>query len=909
MKKIITLLILFSFCISGLSYAEEIKPTEAACPEYEILTELKLTDGLKNNPDYITIGEFAVIISKISLKSIIISNENELISPNDAIVILLDALGYGRCIDELGGYQKTAQSLRLIPKSDGTNKLSWNEASKMIYTSLTTPQFDITVYNQNPEFSKTDRSFLEDLGLVKIEGVISDTKYSRLTDDLSSNKIIIDYSYIDKGIRYSNMRDKFIIENKTAVSYLGQKVIAFVSNFGYDNMIIECVIPSKNEITVIKNDEFVRFDNEKFIFEYGKKNEFDVIEHTKSLKISLYAQVAINGIIQTNSLILPNENMFKIFDERYAEFGYIKLIDNTGDGIIDFIMVEQYRDTFINNIAILPDYIRLDDSLWQKSIFISIDSIDDGVIIITEDGEGLEPEKIAKNDVISIMEGYSENGYLKRATLVVSKNIISGDITSLTVRDDFNGELTIDNEKTFLYRVIDTKKPKNYLPVIGDSGKFYTNFFDTVIYKDVRSSFSTEYGLLYMISKGKGLEEELKAKIYTSKGEWEILNFSNYVLLRDENNSIGDKTGYKLDKLTTHLLGNNQAKTDIGIITYTLNAENEICDFSFSQDNIDMPIDKYRLTRDRIFNQPNDNDSVSFNKNVLSLGDCFFNDDTPVFSILKDSFDKTMVLEDNEVTVTTAGNIQNNISPYIFLYDVSDGNEASAALTIGSTVSHDAGGSIAIVTGISKVSIDGEIFDKINILKDGEIISYLLSENVIINNPTGIKYQRNNTVLTGDIIEFAKDATEKINEISIILRLGEAKNYLPDINKDRTNDIDNLNVNYFENTTDPKNPVKYYFGLATERYSSQKFSKLTVNLNDDIISDNATYISKIPLIAILALNENTNIYNFNTGNKTSLMQFSDIIIDQTRLGDQRTGDLIFAKTVNGLTTDIVAIHP
>ena len=953
MKKIIALLIIFLFSVSMLSSAESVKAEEENCFEYEILCNLKLTDGFKNSSDYITRGEFTAIIAsilsnraEISSKGMSFSDEidspllskikymlefgyvklsengtfrqNDSITPNDAMVILLDSLGYGKRIEELGGYYKTAQSLGLIPKDDGSNRLSWNEASKVIYTSLTVPKFDITAYGANPLFAKTERTFLDDLNLVKIEGVISNTKYTSITDDMSRNKVFMDYSYIerksgDKAFRHNNMRDSFIINNEKIISYLGQNVVAFVSGFGYDDMLIECAAPYRNEIIVIKNDEFVGFDNEKFIFEYGKKNEDDVIERTKNLKISLYAQVTINGIIQTNSLILPNSNMFKSFDDRYAQFGFITLIDNTGDGVIDFIKVEQYQDTFISNAAILSDYIRLDDSLWQKPIFISNDLIGDGVNIISREGEKIEPEQIAKNDVISVMEGFSENGYLKRGTLVVSKNIISGSITSLTVKTEFDGEFIIDNSQTFLYRVIDTKKPKNYLPVIGDSGKFYTNFVDTVIYKDVRSSFSSDYGLLYMLLKEKGLNEGLKAKIYTSSGEWKILNFARYVLLRDENNSIGDKTGYKTDKLIKHLLGSNQSKTDIGIVTYTLNEDNEICEFSFAQDNIDLPVDKYRLTRDRIFNQPDSNGGIinkaDYNKNVLSLGDCYFNDETPVFTILKDTFDKTMLLADEEVTVTAAGSMQNNISSWIFLYDVSDGNEISAALTIGKAVSYDSCGSVSVVTGMSKVSIDDEIFDKATVLKDGELVSCALSENVIISNPTGVSYQKNNSVQIGDIIEFTKDASGKISEILLIFRLSEAKDYLPDINKDGINDIADPNVNFYENNLDPKNSVRYYYGLATDRYIGQKFSKLTLNLNDDIISDNATYVSKIPLITILAADEETNLYNYDKNSKVSLIQFPDIVIDQTRLGDQRTGDLIFAKTVNGLTTDIVAIHP
>jgi hypothetical protein len=268
-----------------------------------------------------------------------------------------------------------------------------------------------------------------------------------------------------------------------------------------------------------------------------------------------------------------------------------------------------------------------------------------------------------------------------------------------------------------------------------------------------------------------------------------------------------------------------------------------------------------------------------------------------------------MELDEGQVTVFKTGDIQNNAAPYIMGYDLTDGNEISAALTVDFAKQAEIYGSVGVVTGIADVSFDGGAAKKIYAVKDGEKVDFILPEDVLAENRTELEF--GNIPRKGDIIEYALDEAGAAAQIAIVFRLSIAKNYMPDFDGDGTADVDSPSVNFYTDSADAANTVKYYYGLAAAQTAGTRFSKIQVNLDDEIISDNAGYISKLPITAMLAANENTNIYNYSENNPNCIknIRFSDIIVDPTRLGDRRTGDLVFIKTVNGLATDIITVNP
>jgi hypothetical protein len=535
----------------------------------DIFAALKLNGrfGEYTLSDIMTKGEFAAVIAGIVTNGAAVGTETLILDEtplklSGALLSAVKALGYSEYMDKMGGYTAIAGNLGLTAgvKADADGSLTFGAASRLVYNSLTASKFEISTYGENLQYEKTGRTFLDDMRLVKIDGIVVETKYTSVDRALTEKQVKLKYSYNErlsggKTSRKSNMEDIFLTNSPETASYIGKRIIAFVSGFGENGMNIEFAFPYGNTATKIRHDEFAAFNNETFSFSYRVKDT----DRDRSFKISYYAAVLINGIKRTSDIILPNENMFKDFDPRYKQFGYISLIDNNSDGVIDFIFVENYQDYFVSNTAVTQSEIRLDDSFWAKPVYIETSFIGDGVTIVDADGNPFDYRDIAKNDVISLMDGHTENGYLKSGKIVVSRETRQGRISSLSPKTDSDGELEIDGIP-YDYVVIDTKKPKNYIPAINDEGKFYLDFFSRVVYKDVRSSFSTQYGLLYKLACESKIDSDMKAKIFTDAGIWAVYGFAKHISVRDETNVYaGDKTSYSRENLKARLLGNQKS--------------------------------------------------------------------------------------------------------------------------------------------------------------------------------------------------------------------------------------------------------------------------------------------------------------------------------------------------------------
>lgn len=662
MKKILCLIsciiLSFSICVNTFAFTD-ISESNSYLEAIELLSDLDILNGYEDGtfrPDAtITRAEMAkILVSTLNGKSFangmtkqntfidvpenhwaagyvnyaesieVVSGRGEgIYDPEapvtyaEAIKLVVAALGYTPVANIKGGYPDgylyVANNMLKITKGivgDTNSPATRGMVAKLLFNSLETKIMEQDSWSAlNPEYIQGERTFLRDyLEVTKVEGVVTETFYSETTVDKENQTIEILTSSID-GYTAKNFDDRdsdyvfdtepgdtytFEVNGTGAETYFSYTITAYVRDFeGEDELVAIAPKGNKNTTLEIAFDKFedceITEKTKYVLFEYFENLDDEKPATAKHSNKLIYY---VNGV-EKNSYTIDTD-----------KDGYIRFLDNNGDGVYDYAFVEEVTD----ELAVKAINEKSHRITAKGTGSITLDPKDeDKYITFVKDNEIVDFDAIAEDDILSIVELYDGN-VIK---VYISSDTVEGRVTSTT-----GGKYKIAGNK--YHKSTDCGTISK-----GDEGIFYLNYNGKIAYKeaekvsggnyafvlDVDTSepmFGTPvYTILMMNTSGKWMEIEFAEKVsfYYGSDKVGTIKFEDgldaidelskgYFVADGEEIAMGDIVNHRIIKYTLNSTG------ELSSISIPLSANGKVNeeDFSIVEAFVD---EEYDANRDR----------------------------------------------------------------------------------------------------------------------------------------------------------------------------------------------------------------------------------------------------------------------------------------------------------------------
>ena len=710
-------------------------------------------------------------------------------------------------------------------------------------------------------------------------------------------------------------------------------MVAIAYDFDSDDAykILSIVPVNTNSLIEINSNFYLSYDYKTSKITY-KKTDDDEKDSYATIKVD--ACVYLNGVLQNKNLPVVN-SMLEVFSETntdsvYRTYGTYKLIDHDNDNSYDSIIITRYLDYLVSSFDIENNTVY--DKFRNESLIIDEKCLRNGSIsIVNETGKRKGIGDIMSAKIISVVKNNDDN-LMTKGKIVVCQSVESGKAESLEIINDFSGKVSINSKVYYYYKTkIQTSYDYyDYGMEVGDIGIFYTNAVGDIVYKDTKGGLSLNYALLTSIKKNDALSNKCMIKVFTAKGEEKIYPIADTLTLKRE----PEKTDtFRGSKIASALLGNKKSITTLIPISYKLNLNYEINEICYPYNNVNKKPLKQVFTLDRQFNLPDDSSQAAYNKNIDSIGDIYANEATVVFGVNNVNVDDYIAgtvenVDIGSLSILSRDDIQNGYNGYCEGYSIQTGNDVNMMVLFDPNPKKEIISSFFVVKSIVKsVNKNGDPADKAICYKDGEEAEYFIKADAeIYYDDTFFKVDNDNKNYFGavqsleknDLIDFSQNATGEIDKIRIIMRSNRVVNYLPYIYMQQSvvPPVNDLNIMLDAQANHSGEEIKYYYGIITAKNVNAMMNKLTLTVNDlgdgdynirkQIDNGDFTYDQFSRLTVTLPMPPELRILRLSKNNKLSLASFYELSPDVI-IGDTKTGDMAFVKTVNGLVSDIFLI--
>ena len=431
--------------------------------------------------------------------------------------------------------------------------------------------------------------------------------------------------------------------------------------------------------------------------------------------------------------------------------------------------------------------------------------------------------------------------------------------------------------------------------------------------KDLKSMPYTNYAFVLGYGLVGAIDETPAMAAYLSNGTWTSYYFAKTVTVRDGSFS----EVLKRDELVARYLTDPETglmtmhtKT---LVNFELNDSGEIKTISFPSINATGKNDKGRLTLDRKYNQPGGdnipelNETFTYDATLKCIDDAFLTDETIIFDVTleeDETLDTVSRIQDR-INILSVSQLRDGSAPIISLFDMGDGNECAAAITINAAREIDAAEHLFIVNNTTQMLDEyGDEVTAVYGYENGEEKQLILDYDIKVRN---LLTDKEETLGSGDLILYTQNASGRVTDAHIIINVGIAKNYLPDVYGDGSLLLPK--VNFYTDSANPRRVVKYYFGLVTEKYISQPYGKLVLAKDNTVFP--STLLDRREFSAIVATDDNTAFYRIDQDARKAISEsgMADCIVSPSGNFVKRNGDLALVKTVNGIATDVFFITP
>lgn len=659
----------------------------------------------------------------------------------DALKILLNALGYSSVAAQYGGYPDgyilcAVQRVGIdCSACDNFEKpLQVGQAIQILDSALDAHFCvkEIGTQDSYVEQNSTVRS-----NLCAILG-------------LSYGEGRVDSSYDSEELREVNLRSgevtidgkRFFAGESGAEKLLGYYTEYYFKVDGFEEITAIQKNGEYREISVNGKDADKISDN-TFYYYYG--------DQIKKLQLSDTLELIYNG------KIAPKASL----SDFLTDTAKIKFLDWDGKNGYDTIFIEDFHIAFVKRTDVVRKVIYLHDNKKLPLIKLEKDESDFSVILQNDNGDNISLEDIKSDDSLAVYT--TADGEVIKVCLIT--NSITGSVNRIG-KEDGEIRVTINDSVYSLYEDNDELLKDIKL---GANGTFFIDFNGRIVCFEEQSDSGTyTYGFVQAVSKSNSLNDDISLRLIIGGIVKEIeedtdengmidtryLEISNSdirihsVAQRVKLNGIHVES----DKLMNYISADPKNPSKNSVILYKTNTKNEICEIEIAQP-LGVTANRTLNVRDRLFGG--------------TVGGAFVMDeDTRLICIPKTES------EFNEDSYHTVNQLEDEKNYEILGFDVDDETRIAKAAVILTTDNSAAAG----INNLTKASIAGNITEVLD--DNGDSVSCLegyTASNLI--KVFGDSDSNINRLERGDLFYYATDYKGYINEIEIIKKRNELKNY------------------------------------------------------------------------------------------------------------------------------------
>ncbi len=464
---------------------------------------------------------------------------------NQAVKMLICALGYDQYAEQMGGYpsgylsvaaQKNIEVIKNVASQDGNAPATRGTVIKMIYNSLNALYPKTSgITSEGVEYTTEDGKTLasELLDVFTVEGIVTATSKTSIdsASNPADNQILIDGEIYYKG-------------TFDAEPYVGYKVKAYYYEGSDGVREIRYVVPkTKQDTLTIKAEDVESIQDVRT--DSATVNYYANSSTTRTRAAKCKSPVIVyNGKIITASDI-PDDMEFEEFIT--PDVGEVVLNDYDNDGYYDVMFIKSYKTYVVTSAtdkAINAKY----EVDGVKKIDVDLDE-DDIDLTITRNGSEISAKNLKKWEVLTVLASANKEG----------DRVITIEASTATVEGKVK-ELEADEEESEYYATIDGKRYEIdetfYLSgdiSSGDEGTFHLDSLGRIAAVEGLSgsklASNEEYGWLIWI-KTDTSTQEVTAKMFTQSGETKSLEFADSLKLYGPTTEQIDAAKDKLTKGT-----------------------------------------------------------------------------------------------------------------------------------------------------------------------------------------------------------------------------------------------------------------------------------------------------------------------------------------------------------------------
>ncbi len=453
---------------------------------------------------------------------------NDLLTYNEAVTFVVNAMGYKMFAIRNGGYPEgylyTANKYGMLKdlRGNGTDPIPYCDLYRIIESSLEADAVVERYFYGNGEGDVTlqkDFSVLEELyGIAYRRGVVTGNENTRL---LSSGSELIDRYQIEiENVVYDTPDQEY-------AELLGKNVVAYVREVQGEQAIVYMEEEQgKNTTYTIYAEDLLKnkttSDTIYYADEAGKEKKLHIEPVNRTV---IYNEKSYNGFGALKN-VLPDS-------------GYIVGLDNTGDWVIDVLFVYEYQNFVVGAVD------RENGVIYDKYTNepLSVDAELDEVRIYDEEGNQKGLGSITQGSVISVLKTMPNNKDYSILHVYIQNASVEG------VIDEVSGDkYLIDGTYYTIAQNLAGYIENDILGALqsGVGGEFYLDRAGRIANYERSENIGMTYAFVAGIDTGEGISTNLILKIFTQNSDWLEMETANKVNIDGERYNVGTEQGKNL---------------------------------------------------------------------------------------------------------------------------------------------------------------------------------------------------------------------------------------------------------------------------------------------------------------------------------------------------------------------------
>ena len=798
------------------------------------------------------------------------------------VKMLVAALGYEPQVETLGGYPTgylvVASQKNITKGATGAagTPVARSVAARLLYNAL-----DVNMMKQT-KFVKGEEEYAEAedkenytllnkcLGFDKIEGKIDSVNFAATTDEDAQTTVTF-----AKGFKFNKLskddsadyETTYNVGNTDAANYEKFYVVAYVGEddaTGKDTIYAISPKASKNNTLELDYEDLVSLTKDGS--SYKLKYDDNGTDKTVTLDDASFYYNGVEDAAKAISFLTAGDKP-----------GHVTLVSSEGNTkTFDSAFVIEYGVSYVVK-EIDSKYNRITDLANDNTVRFNKDDVTYNFI---KNGENVTFADIAVGDVITLADSSDK----KVETVYIGGGKVEGTVTEERPSNNDN-YFTIDGNE---YRVDKTSGEE---VSVKDSGVFYYNIDNRIVYKDATAGKVGDYAFLYTSDTDVTLgSKSIEVQYLKADGTWEVSNLASNVTLK-----YGSKnTSYKINDIVKgdRDVQVNDAAEKVKFSDYfdakgalkapqlvelSKNSSGLINEIAFASTS--SADDKYFYVKSA--------DGADYTASSQKIGKYYVKNDTPVFVV-----DSSATSNDKYVMITTAAKALKDTQSYatVRAYDVDSNNYPSALVISKENIGAEADSHIFVVSAVSTGNnADNQKVARIKGYTEGQFVTFETSEDgvKIVDRAdkelfASASYDTvASNINAGDTVLMSLDAAGAVDNIKVLMAADDAKD-----------------LKTFDAWTEDTDAEANAFGFA---YKTSSGSKIKLAYNDG----KGTYVAADDFIRLSG--KDSYIYKVTfRGSKDPIIKVSAFSeIETNNVEENATSNWVYVRGYDGATIGAV----